>query len=87
MARRCAAGRNQVLKLMPNEPISILFLLIRSQTLISSSRRFSMLGVVASILIVAVPLWPRTRTFALTEMRAQDPLEHAIALRGRRDFT
>jgi hypothetical protein len=29
------------------------------------SRRFSMLGGVASILIVAVPLWPRTRTLPL----------------------
>ena len=62
---RCEAGRNQALKLMPKEPISILFLLIRSQTLLSSSRRLSTLGGVASILIVAVPLWPRTRTLPL----------------------
>ena len=34
---RCDAGRNQALKLMPKEPISILFLLIRSRTLLSSS--------------------------------------------------
>ena len=33
--------------------------------LLSSSRRFLMLGGVASILIVAVPLWPRTRTLPL----------------------
>jgi hypothetical protein len=40
-----------------------------------------------SILIVAVPLWPRTRTLPLPKCALKTPLERAIALRGHRDFT